>query len=128
LSGMDKSLEAVIDYEVSLFDKGEIAGAYRSICAMLLLRTATVVRKGTRFRKMETMQKSAAKRWVQAGNEGVITFREACAAIDVEPDQMREDILRIVQSEASQTINRVRPTYVFGRLENESCCETTAVT
>ena len=126
MSGTDKSLEAVIDYEVSLFDKSEIAGAYRSICAMLLLRTATVVRKHTRFRNMETQQKASAKRWVQAGDEGVITFREACAAIDVEPDQMRSDILRGCKSN-QESINKVRPTYIFGRADDETCRKVQAV-
>ena len=120
-------MAAVIDYEVGLFDKSEIAGAYRSICAMLLLRTATVVRKRTRYRNMETQQKAAARRWVESENEGAITFREACAAIDIEPNQMRKDILALVRSEPSNAIIKKKPAFVFGRQFNEPSCETETV-
>lgn len=128
MSGMDcqSSINSVIDYEVSLFDRAEIAGAYRSICAMLLLRTATIVRKPTRFRNTEQQQKRTAKLWVERESEGVITFREACAAIDADPKQMKRDILALVCSEPIKPINQTKPAYVFGR-KDESCCETANV-
>lgn len=117
MCGTEPALEAVIDYEVGLFDKSEIAGAYRSVCAMLLLRTATVVKKPTRFRNEETLQKKTARRWVEHGDEGVITFREACAAIDADPEQMRADILARVRSDYPPPAT---PQYVFGRKGNET--------
>lgn len=125
MSSGDSALDAVIDYQVGLFDKTEIAGAYRSLCAMMLLRTANIVLRPIRERNMEAQQKKTAKEWL-AGGVGVITFEEACYAIDVDPNVMRSQMLERVQR--SQMIEKKRPypSYVFGRKplhESESLAE-----
>lgn len=115
LSSGDPALDAVIDYQVSLFDRTEIAGAYRSLCAMLLLRTASILMKPIRERNIEAQQKKAAKEWLAEGRIGVITFDEACYAIDVDPASMRSQILERVQRRQSVMKKRPYPSYVFGR-------------
>lgn len=126
MSSGDKALDAVIDYEVSLFDRTEIAGAYRSICAMLLLRTANVVLRPARTRNMEAQQKKTAKEWLQ-GKVGVITFDEACHAINVDPSLMRRQILDRVRESRPIPKKRPFPSYVFGRKPDEHCSEIAAV-
>lgn len=126
MSSGDKALDAVIDYEVSLFDRTEIAGAYRSICAMLLLRTANVVLRPARTRNMEAQQKKTAREWLQ-GNRGIITFEEACQAIDVDPSSMRRQMLDRVREHQYLPKKRPFPSHVFGRQSDEHCTEVAAV-
>lgn len=114
MCGMEPALAAVIDYEVSLFDRSEIAGAYRSICAMMLLRSAAALGKGCRDRNQEAKQKKQAERWVTSGNTGVITFDEACRAIDCEPETMRDQMIRHKNAK-SKPQEPAKPQFVFGR-------------
>lgn len=126
MSSGDKALDAVIDYEVSLFDRTEIAGAYRSICAMLLLRTANVFLRPARARNQEAQQKKTAREWLQ-GKVGIITFDEACQAIDVDPEMMRQKMLERASKHQFLPKKRPFPTHVFGRQADEHCPEVAAV-
>ncbi len=120
-------LEKVIEYEVSLLDRTEIAGAYRSICAMLLLRTATVVSKPARERNLETSQKRTAERWMN-GQVGVITFEEACRAIDVDPTVLRKQIENYAENcIRNRSEANTQPDVIFGRQSDDTSREVQTV-
>lgn len=116
----NNSLAAVIDYEVECCDREEIEGAWRSLCAMMLLRTANVLGKPKcSHRKQEVVQRSTARQWV-SGKVGVITFEEACHGIDLSPELTREMLERHAREGYAASINRTNPNKrVFGRSINE---------
>jgi len=81
----------------------EIEGGYRRLCASLLVSSAYALAENTRgiqpdrrrpvapFLRQVRRQREVAREWVEGGI-GVLTFEEACLAIDVEPDRMRADL------------------------------------
>lgn len=122
----NNSLEAVIDWEVECCDRHEIEGAWRSLCAMMLLRTATVLGKpGCSSRKQEVVQRSTARQWL-GGKVGVITFEEACHGIDLSPEQTRNLLEQHARVGYAASINRTNPNkVVFGkRLDECFSCRT----
>lgn len=86
----------------------EIAGAYRALCAAILLRTAMVARAKTPPRKQDVDQKRTAIKWV-AGGRGLITFEEACSALEMNPDRARNSIRKYVSGGCGGSINKGRP-------------------
>ena len=110
----------MIDIELSDRSPQEIAGSYRALCCMILLRTVQAVGKtvlAMRERKIEVRQKRAAERWVR-GKVGTLPFEAVCEAFDFDPDFARDRVLRHAISEGGKPISRVtrHPSCpVFGR-------------
>lgn len=112
--------QQMIDIELADRSAQEIAGAYRALCCMILLRTVQAVGKtvmAMRERKIEVRQKRAAERWVR-GRVGTLPFESVCEAFDMDPGVARSKILSHAISEGGQPISRVtrHPSCpVFGR-------------
>lgn len=112
-----KVIDQIIDLELEQRESDEIAAAYRAICAMLIVKSATTTSKPSRLRKMEATQKIAARDWLQGGS-GLITFEEACEALDVDPDMARRGIDAHAEAAERGAINKTAVSSrrtVFGR-------------
>lgn len=115
---MSNALAQCVDLELADRSTVEIASAYRALCAAILLRTAMVARAKTPPRKMEVEQKRTALSWVDGG-QGLITFEEACQALEMQPERARSSIHTYAQARGDRSINtmsyRPRSRTVFGR-------------
>lgn len=89
----DKALSQCLDLELAERSAVEVAAAYRALCGALLLRTASAARSKMPPRKIEVDQRRTALAWA-GGRRGVITFEEACDALDMRPERAREAIER----------------------------------
>jgi hypothetical protein len=80
----DDPEEALIDYEVAHYSRPQLDAAWRSICAHMITSTIHVVlhRKVT---QQNASARGSARRWM-AGEDAVVTFREACESVDVTPE------------------------------------------
>jgi hypothetical protein len=70
-----------------------IEKAWRRLCAELINSAALTIGKGYRHADLHGQEERAyarecARHWL-AGNRGIITFEEACAAVDCDPDTSR---------------------------------------
>jgi len=84
--------QKILDEELSQLSPEEISGSWRGICAMMLLRTVSILGKSHSSllsRKSYCLQKSAAERWL-AGESSIIPFTEVLQALDMD----REYVLR----------------------------------
>jgi hypothetical protein len=71
----------------------ELEGAYRKLCGAMLVQTALSLSTRAAHRKDDYgeemgYQKEASRRWLDGG-VGRITFEEACDAVDMAPDYVR---------------------------------------
>jgi hypothetical protein len=92
----------------------EIEGGYRRLCGALLVTAATALCQRPRrvwpsdtYRQELARQEEVARRWSKGG-VGVLTFEEACEAIDWEPAAMREEMGRhcIPGARTRKTVSR----------------------
>lgn len=110
-------IDQIIDLELEQRDSDEIAAAYRAICAMLIVKSATTTSRPSRLRKIEAKQKIAAQNWL-LGGQGLITFEEACEALDVDPGRARKGIQAHAEAVERGAINKTAVSShrtVFGR-------------
>lgn len=103
---MSHALSQCVDLELKDRSAEEIACAYRALCAALLLRTAMMAKAKTPERKVELDQKRTAMGWV-GGGHGVVTFEDACEALDLVPDSARRAILAHARGGDGASINKV---------------------
>lgn len=83
---MADPLDQVIEAQLADLSTPEIAGAYRSLCGMMLALTAIAYRRRKVHRKDEVYSRSAARQWVQ-GKHGVISFEEACEVLNLDTER-----------------------------------------
>lgn len=102
-------LEKVIDQQVQSLAPNEIAGAWRALCGMMLVHTASAFRKKARHRKEEVIASASAKKWV-GGSMGRISFDECCDALDLDTNKAKKAMREFADVEKSKPISRV----VFG--------------
>lgn len=76
-----------------------LAPAWRNLCAGLIVQAACRVEDDYKLlpnyrsnSKQAMLERSTAKSWLE-GKDGVITFREACESIGVDPDTIKDAIL-----------------------------------
>lgn len=103
----DPVVDQIVDIELSERSGVEIYGAYQSICAMLMLRTAMVVGRKTPPRKEEIDQRQVAVQWLEGGH-GVLSFEGVCEALDIDPDRARDAIQKYAAPGGGDAINRKR--------------------
>jgi hypothetical protein len=112
------ALDAIVDAGLEKLSRGELEAGYRAVCAMVLYRTAVVASNPAPPRRQEIDAKVTAKRWL-AGDRGVITFPEACSAVDIDPDIARRKIEVYADPDSPSAISRRRRKprnhFVFGR-------------
>lgn len=102
-------LEKVIDQQVQSLAPNEIAGAWRALCGMMLVHTASAFRKKARHRKEEVVASASAKKWV-GGSMGRISFDECCDALDLDMNKAKKAMREFADVQRSKPISRV----VFG--------------
>ena len=88
---------------MSTLSRDEVEGAYRRLCASMIAHAAFVLadvgNRCLRTRQDEyehqvlKRQRQAARGWVRGG-DAVLTFAEACEAIDMDADRVREGMER----------------------------------
>jgi hypothetical protein len=85
------------EYELS---GAELDGAYRRLCGAVLVQAALslgpidrsqIIGDREAYKRERVSQKSTARRWLEGG-VGAITFEEACMALDMDEDFVREGI------------------------------------
>jgi len=86
---MADRMDQVIEAQLSSLSTPEIAGAYRSLCGMMLALTAISFRRRKVSRKDEIENRSAARKWVSS-RDGVITFGEVCEVLNLDSDRARQ--------------------------------------
>jgi|DEB0MinimDraft_10_1074344.scaffolds.fasta_scaffold03241_14 hypothetical protein len=99
--------QELIDHDLSSLSGDEISGGWRSICAMILLRTVSSVSRSqeARISKAEArLQYKAAKEWM-AGKAGLISFEEVLSALELEEQYVRNGIDRYAKTAVSRAIN-----------------------
>ena len=117
----DPALAQVINAELSQLNGDELAGVWRSLCAMMLLRTANLLHGQLSDRKQVACQRQAALRWMDGGT-GVITFAAACECLDMDEDQIKKGMLRHAETRAKPSINKESPGLIFGKHQRHAIC------
>lgn len=103
---MSVALDQLIDEQIAHLLPAEIAGAYKALCAMVLIQTAVSYR--TRVRKKEdAWNRRTAQRWLIDGDSGAITFAEACEACEVTQAAAKQGFARIADGRRDRTITMV---------------------
>lgn len=102
---MNSALGQCIEMELAERSPAEIACAYRALCCTMLLRTAMAARAKTPPRKIEVDQKRTAIAWTKE-KMGVISFEDACFALDLSVNRARKAILGDASSPVEGAINR----------------------
>jgi hypothetical protein len=113
---LDPAMEQVIDAELSPFNRDELAGIWRSLCAMMLLRTANLLHCHHHDRKQNATQRQTALRWMNNGT-GIITFRSACETLELDEEYAKTGLLRHAETRAKPPINREKSGLIFGKYE-----------
>ncbi len=111
---VDPAAERVIDEELEFLNGDELEGIWRSLCAMMLLRTANLLHVGHHDRKQNACQKQTAMRWL-AKDTGVITFSAACEGLNMDETIVKEGLMRHAESRPPRPINKGTPGLRFGK-------------
>lgn len=111
---VDPAAERVIDEELEFLNRDELEGIWRSLCAMMLLRTANLLHVGHHDRKQNAIQKQTAVRWIQ-GDTGIITFSAACEGLDMDREVVRRGLFRHAETRTERPINKGTPGLIFGK-------------
>lgn len=107
----------VIDEELDALSPHELEGCWRSLCAMMLLRTANLLTSQMLSRKEFAIQRRAAREWIDGKMRGVITFQAACEALDLEEECVRRGLFLHAESGNWEAINKMGlRRHVFGKL------------
>jgi len=110
----DPALAQVINQELSRLNGDELAGIWRSLCAMMLLRTANLLHSQQSHHKQVACQRQSALRWMEGG-AGIITFSAACECLDMDEDSIKKVLLRHAESRTKPSINRESSGLTSGR-------------
>lgn len=100
------ALDQVIDQQLADISTKEIAGAYRSICGMMLVQTVVAFRKGAIHRNEDAEAKRWARKWVE-GEAGTISFAECCEVLNLDIERARRAIQSVVPCGRGRSINRL---------------------
>ena len=127
---IDLAAEQVINQELDGLNREELEGSWRSLCAMMLLRTANLLHIAHTNRKQNCIQRSTALRWMQSSDAGVITFSAACETLNMDMRRVRDGILAHAETRKPTPINRVSSGLLFGKhlpchqrpTKSEPCC------
>ena len=111
---VDPAAERVIDEELEFLNRQELEGIWRSLCAMMLLRTANLLHVGHHDRKQNAVQKQTAMRWLR-DDTGIITFSAACEGLDMDRDKVRTGLLKHAETRPERSINTGTPGLRFGK-------------
>jgi hypothetical protein len=98
--------QEMIDEDLSQLTGDEIAGGWRSICAMILLRTVSSATRSqsARVGKAEVLlQWRSAQRWL-AGQDCLVTFNDVLSALDLEKQYVLKGIDRYAQRKPDESI------------------------
>jgi hypothetical protein len=104
---VDPAAEQVIDEQLEFLNREELEGIWRSLCAMMLLRTANLMHVGH-------SQKQAALRWLKE-DTGIITFAAACEGLNMDEMIVKDGLMRHAETRAERPINRGTPGLRFGK-------------
>jgi hypothetical protein len=100
------ALDQAIDAQIEHLLPQEIAGAYKALCTLVMVQTAVAIR--TRVRRKEDAQgKQIARRWLESGTDGVLSFSDCCCALDVSEDEARCGLRRLADGRLDKSITRV---------------------
>lgn len=113
---VDPAAAQVIDEELSVLNPEELAGIWRSLCAMMMLRTANLLHCHHWGRKQNVCQRMSALRWMDGG-VGIITFSNACETLDLDEEYAKKGLLRHAESRVTPPINRESSGLIFGKYE-----------
>lgn len=84
----------------------ELAGAYKALCGMMLIQTATAFRKRPCARKDLAKERNAAREWVTNAS-GVMTFGECCEVMGMDEDKTRRALYGLADEKRKTPINHV---------------------
>lgn len=112
----DPAMEQVIEQELAPLNGEELAGIWRSLCAMMLLRTANLLHCHHANRKQNACQRQTALRWVH-GETGIITFSSACETLDLSEEYAKTGLLKHAGTRARPSINRESSDPDFGNYQ-----------
>lgn len=115
----DPALAQVINAELSQLNGDELAGIWRSLCAMMLLRTANLLHIYHSDRKQKACQRQAALRWVEGGT-GIITFSAACESLDMDEEWTKKGLLRHAESRPKAPINKESSGLLLGKYQRHA--------
>jgi len=110
----DPVASQVIDTELERLNREELEGSWRSLCAMMLLRTANLLHVAHNHRKQTCVQRNTALRWLDR-DTGIITFSAACETLDMDKDRVKSGLLAHAETRASTPINRGSSGLLFGK-------------
>lgn len=99
LHGGSVALDQAIDAQIEGLLPQEIAGAYKALCTMVMIQTAVAFRTKVR-RKEDAWNRRTAKRWLETGDEGILSFSDCCCALDVGEDEARQGFDRLADGAA----------------------------
>ena len=101
--------ERWIDEELAGLNRHEIEGGWRSICAMMLWRTANLLTCKFTGHQEFANQRQSALRWIQGNSVGVVTFATACETLNMDSEEVREGLIRHAQTADIWPINKTVP-------------------
>lgn len=109
------TMAQVIDLELDELSRDELEGGWRSLCAMMLLRTTNLLTAHALGNNDFVHQKQSALRWLES-DTGAITFTTACDSLDLEPAIVRNKMRLHADNRLPWPINNAgQPRRVFGR-------------
>lgn len=107
----------LVEEEVSELPPDVIEGAFRSICAAMLLRTITEFSTDSTGVRERINRRVAAREWLFRGG-GIISFREACDACNISTQVFKDAVVEYADNPESRPNNKYRNNCgrkVFGR-------------
>jgi len=108
-------MSQVIDLELDELSREELEGGWRSLCAMMLLRTTNLLTAQMLGNNDFVHQRQSALRWLEV-DAGAITFTVACDSLDLEPAVVRKKMQLHADQRLPWPINSAgQPRRVFGR-------------
>lgn len=116
---LDEVSAKLIDEDLSELNRHEIEGAWRSICAMMLWRTANLLTCKFTGNKDFAYQRSSAMRWIDGRNVGIVSFDAACECLNLDAVAVREGLIRHAETAGVWPINKATPQQPLGRPTDE---------
>jgi|688.fasta_scaffold22304_10 hypothetical protein len=101
--------ERWIDESLDELNRHEIEGGWRSICAMMLWRTANLLTCKFTGHQDFARQRVAALQWINGKSVGIVTFHTACEALNMDADEVREGLIRHAETANIWPINKTVP-------------------
>lgn len=106
-------VEIGVDLELAVLTPQEIEGAYRSLCAAMLLRAAQELSQA-QLTKSRIEARHITRAWLFK-DWGLITFEEACEACDVDRRWFIDSIVEAADAAPARTRPPRPNRCVFGR-------------